>query len=399
MKPYPVHPAAEIFPLLAGPELRALADDIRVNGLRQKLILYRGQLLDGRNRLAACKIAKVDPLYVGAADDIDPLAYVVSVNLRRRHLDESQRAMAAARCKVLFEEAARGRQHKGARADPHEAGKASTKAAELLNVSPRGVESATKVQRGGAPELVEAVDSGKVAVSTAADLAELPRARQREIVASADPRVILDAAKGIRAERTKARRAERTDKLAGIARGNGPLLTETHYPVIYADPPWKYDAGTTDPSREIANQYPPMELDAIKAMEVGKLATPAAVLFLWAVNPLLPEALEVMRAWGFEYRSNWAWDKEIAGMGVWGFGQHELLLIGVRGDMPTAPENTRPPSVIRARRGEHSAKPAEAAERIERMFPTLPKIELFCRTPRPGWSAWGNQSGGRLGVG
>ena len=97
-------------------------------------------------------------------------------------------------------------------------------------------------------------------------------------------------------------------------------------------------------------------------------------------------------AWGFEYVSNLVWVKDKIGLGYWVRNQHELLIIGRRGDMPTPSPANRPPSVINAPRREHSRKPDEAYEVIERMYPELPKIELFARGRREGWAAWGNQA-------
>ena len=122
------------------------------------------------------------------------------------------------------------------------------------------------------------------------------------------------------------------------------------------------------------------------------MATGDAVLFLWATAPLLPEALEAMSAWGFAYKTGAMWDKVKIGMGYWFRGQHEHLLLGVRGDPPKPAASVRASSVIRSARGEHSAKPVEVYELIESYYPSLAKLELFSRSPREGWSAWGNQA-------
>ena len=121
-------------------------------------------------------------------------------------------------------------------------------------------------------------------------------------------------------------------------------------------------------------------------------ATPDAVLFMWATSPNLQQAFDVLAAWGFEYVTSLAWVKDKIGLGYWVRGQHELLLIARRGSMPAPLPADRPPSVINAARREHSRKPDEAYELIERMYPGLPKLELFARGQREGWIAWGNQA-------
>jgi N6-adenosine-specific RNA methylase IME4 len=134
-----------------------------------------------------------------------------------------------------------------------------------------------------------------------------------------------------------------------------------------------------------------MTTERICALPVPSLATPDAVLFLWAPAPLLNDALNVMAAWGFGYTTNMVWVKDKIGVGHWVRNQHELLLIGRRGEFPTPEPANRPCSVIEAPRREHRRKPDEAYELIERMYSELPKIELFARHARAGWAAWGNE--------
>ena len=127
-------------------------------------------------------------------------------------------------------------------------------------------------------------------------------------------------------------------------------------------------------------------------LDVASIAAPDSMLFLWATAPMLPEALEVMAAWRFEYRTNFVWAKDRAGTGYWNRNQHELLLVGVRGDVPAPAPGSQWSSLIPAPVGEHSCKPDEARRMIEAYYPTLPKIELFARgEARPGWAAWGNE--------
>ena len=137
-----------------------------------------------------------------------------------------------------------------------------------------------------------------------------------------------------------------------------------------------------------------MSLDEIKALPVGKLATDAAILYLWATSPKLEESMQVMNAGGFSYRSCAVWDKEIMGMGYWFRQQTELLLVGIRGAMPSPEPASRVSSLITSRRGKHSQKPDCVYRMIETMYPDLSRIELFSRQQRPGWSAFGNQCSG-----
>lgn len=160
------------------------------------------------------------------------------------------------------------------------------------------------------------------------------------------------------------------------------------YAVIYADPPWRYDFSKSD-SREIENQYPTMTVEEICALKVPSADN--AVLYLWATAPKLLEALAVMKAWGFSYKTQAVWDKEIMGMGYWFRGQHELLLVGTKGKFSPPAQELRVSSVIRERRSKHSKKPGLVRDMIAGWFQEYPKVELFARQTTPGWAVWGNE--------
>lgn len=191
---------------------------------------------------------------------------------------------------------------------------------------------------------------------------------------------------------TTARKVRRTEKVEKInARGNQALETSKRYNVILADPPWRY-RNVISESRRIENQYPTMAIEDIKKLPIHDIAARDAVLFLWATSPGLEEALSVLNAWEFSYRSSAVWVKPSIGPGHWFRSQHELLLLGARGDIPVPAPDVRPASVIHAPRGKHSEKPAAAYEMIERAYPEFfSRIELFARGSRAGWVAWGNE--------
>lgn len=387
------HPLANLFPLIEGQDFADLVADVKANGLHQPVITYEGQILDGRNRYRACVAAGVEPRFEAYEGD-DALRFVVSLNLRRRHLSESQRSVVAAKIANM----ARGGDRKSdqtanLRFDPSLpiTPVSVATAADMLNVSGRSVENARAVIAHGVPELVERVEAGEVSVSAAADVARLPEAEQRDVLSTGDKSILLNAAKKVRAEREVTRRTERIEKIAEIAKGNAPLAVAAKFPVIYADPPWRYEHAISN-SREIENHYPTMSLDEICAMPVRDIVTDDAILYMWATAPKLAECMQVLTAWGFDYRTNFVWVKDKIGMGYHARSQHEILLVAKRGNIPPPAVADRVSSVVMAERGEHSAKPAVFYELIESFYPTLPKIELFCRSPREGWAVWGNQS-------
>ena len=196
------HRAAEIFPKMAGADFEALVDDIRQHGQREPIVVHDGLILDGRNRYQACLQLGIEPLIAEWDGAGTSEAFVISMNLRRRHLTQGQRAMIANRL---------------ANMPAHRPGKSANLrtsqecAAKTLKVSPRSVQHAAVVQEKAAPELVGAVDRGDIPVSAAAQLVNLPKARQREIATAPGKLAARLAAKSARRVLTaKTRRAHGT---------------------------------------------------------------------------------------------------------------------------------------------------------------------------------------------
>lgn len=405
------HPLANLFPMIEGPERVAFRQSIRDKGLRVKIVMHEGMILDGRNRyreLLGLQVIEHGTDWTASpyfrafgseeTDGDDPLAFVLDLNLDRRHLNESQRASVAARMATM---------KRGERTDLKDGTSlgdglektSRAEAAERLNVSERSVNSAKHVQESGSAELIDAVDQGVLPVSVAEQLLTLPVAEQTRLVMEETPAVIRNAAK-------KAKRADKEVKLAAKQKA----LPNKRYGVIYVDPAWRFEPRNreTGLDRAADNHYPTMTTEEIIALPVGDIAAPDCAMFMWATVPMLTDALKTMAAWGFAYKSHQIWDKtpwdgdgvnnEIAGrqgQGFWSRVNHELLLIGTRGS-PTCPapgENM--PSVYREVATDHSAKPEYYARMIEGYYPNLPKIELNARDKREGWDVWGNESEGK----
>ena len=186
-------------------------------------------------------------------------------------------------------------------------------------------------------------------------------------------------------------RAQKIERVIEISKSNAPLSGIPKCAVIYCDPPWEYEHVKTE-NRAIENHYPTMKLQDIKSMDINSISLDDSVMFMWATSPKLSEAMDVIKSWGFNYRTCAVWDKGIIGMGYYFRQQHELLLVATKGSLPVPEPANRPSSVFNEKRGEHSAKPKAFYSIIESMYPELPKVELFCRSPVDGWFVWGNQS-------
>ena len=185
----------------------------------------------------------------------------------------------------------------------------------------------------------------------------------------------------------------RSDKERELA-ANQKALPDKKYGVIYADPEWRFEVYSrkTGMDRAADNHYPTSTTDDICARPVQDIAADDCALFLCATAPMLPDALRVMEAWGFKYKSHLIWRKPHVGTGYWFRNGHELLLVGTRGKIPAPAPGTQFDSIINAPTAEHSEKPDRFYEIIEAYFPNLPKIELNARRGREGWDSWGNEA-------
>lgn len=337
----------------------ALVDDIGKRGIVEPLeIISEGVVLNGRERLATARALKLAELPVRVVEPADEVEHIILAALQRRHLTASQRAALALELDRYRElrESAKERQLQNLGKAPTEGevlpprGKTRDQVARWAGVSPRTVQDAATVQQHD-QELFARIKAGELAADLAA---------------------------------RKVRRALRDAQL-----GDTPPLPEGPFDLIYADPPWQL--GNPDGVNAPENHYPTMPLREIKDLQPP--TSDNAVLFLWAVNCLLPEALQVIEAWGFTYKTNLVWVKPGIGLGYWTRNRHELLLFATRGQIDLPEPKQRPDSVVEANRARHSQKPNLVYELIETAYPHLSKLELFARgKPRPGWQTWGNQA-------
>lgn len=451
--PLKFHPVADLFPMISDKELDDLGDDIKANGQVETVKLHRGMILDGRNRYTACarkNLGVRTELFEGT--DREALNWAISKNLKRRHMNESQRAMVAARLATLklganqHSAAPIGAGSAGGTADllrevapapEPEPAISQTEAAEMMTASRRSVQRAAKVIEAAAPEVVNAVDTGKISVAAAVDIAALPVAEQRAIIAKADPKAVKQVAKDNRAEKAKAGRERRLDNMRKV--DATPLLDGGEkIGVFYVDIPrefesWSAETGA-DKNPEMHYRVERLRFLADLRGKILSRALPNSVMIMWAWANSLQDQLDLLAEWGFasvrrrdenglmlrdasgeilppvgegRYRSHQVWVKRAAtgilnrGMGFWFIDCHELMLIGCRGDVPAPLQGTQAMSVIEALIGAHSEKPNEIIrDQIDHYFPGVRKLELFGRVPdmaafrarHPDWDVIGNDS-------
>lgn len=374
----------QLLPPLSDEERAALERSIVEHGVLVPVEYdEHGEILDGHHRVAICEsLGLVDwPRFVRKGlSETEKRALSRELNFARRHLTTAQK-------RALIADQLRDTPTISSRA-----------IAAMLGVSDKTVAKVRQelVATAEIPQLEETVGAdGKARPVTRKTIrtAFLPEPENR--------RELMGVAREIRARQQSERHAVRLTHMAMVAEKgqvSAPGKVERLYPVILADPPWRFGVRSEETGREKSpeNHYPTMATEEITGLlaQLGGVAAKDAVLFLWATNPMLLDALGTMQAWGFTYKSHWIWDKEVAGTGYWGRDRHELLLIGMRGDAAAPLPGSQPETVHRERKGRHSAKPDFYAKTIERLYPGIPRIELFARSARPGWDVWGFEAGG-----
>jgi N6-adenosine-specific RNA methylase IME4/ParB-like chromosome segregation protein Spo0J len=352
------HPETARVPALAGAEWDALLADIGRRGIvvpldvNDELVLF-----DGRQRLRAALELRLPEVFVRFVAPTDPVEFIVKAALQRRDLNPSRKAALMLELAQYEDELddARARSRANLKHGRSEVatlpprGKTRDRLASSCGASARVVQDVATVHRHD-PQLFERIKTGELSSAVAA------RKVRRRLIADSLPDVGVPP--------------------------DGP------FELIYADPPWQL--GNPDSEHAPEQHYATQSMELIKVMRIP--AAENAVLFRWAVNSMLPQALEVMEAWGFTYKTHLVWVKPSIKLGVYFRNQHELLLFGRKGNYPVPDPEDRVTSVIEAPAGRHSAKPARAYELIERSYPRASKLELYARgKSRPGWAAWGNE--------
>jgi N6-adenosine-specific RNA methylase IME4 len=387
------HSVANLFPMMNNDEYAALVADIHQHGQREPIWLLDGQIIDGRNRWQACRDLGIQPItrnYTGATDTASLIAFVVSLNLKRRHLNSGQLAIVALDIeKTLAQANPPGRpsgEEMCQRIDTFTAplGRNAEQAAAIVGTNRQYVSDAKNIAQQ-APDLLNEVRTGAITLPEAKKLVSLPEEDRAAVLGKVATGEAKNVNKALAELRLENKRAVAMRQPSGV------------YNVLYADPPWEYD--NTGVHGAADHHYPTMPLDDISSLLDDQRIAVAdnAVLFLWATNPFLQDAFYVINSWGFEYKTNMAWiktDLVKPGSGFYVRGRHELLLICTRGSFTPLDAHISPPigSVISAPVGDHSSKPDDFYTVIERLYPGCNYLELFARRQRDGWEGWGYDS-------
>lgn len=366
------HKYADIFPMIDDNELEILKDDIKENGLLEPIILFEDKILDGRNRYKACKELNIEPKFE-IYDGDKPLEYVISLNLKRRHLTQSQRGVIALEVLPLLEQEAEKRRRElisksrssetvvNLPPSQKKENKSSFQAGKLFGVGEKYVREAKRLKERS-PELLEEVKKGNKNFSEIKNEERIENIkRQREEI-----------------------RKEVMQKPTGL------------YDVIVIDPPWRYDG---DIFKELDECLPPYDCDGYRGTapyptmsleEIKNIKLPIkddCVLWLWTTNLFLLEMKPLLEHWGFTIKSVLTWDKDMIGTGRWLRSQTEHCILAIKGK-PFF-NNTKWSTLIREKRTEHSVKPNIFYKMVDEICEGR-KLDYFARKKRDGWDVYGN---------
>lgn len=375
------HPIAEIFPFIEGEELFALVEDIKVHGVREAIWLYEGKVLDGRNRyIAAQKAGVTFETRTFEGTPLEAIAHVWSLNRTRRHMTPSQAAIADAKRNKMTDAYAPVRE--AAKARQAEAG---------------GDRRSEKYQKPLVEQIPQAIPRAEPKTR---DIRAKSAGTNAKYIDFADklinerPELVADIESG-KKTMSQVQREIRQEELAAKA----PPPPTGKYRVIYADPPWKYN-DTMQISRDGLGEnygpaeahYPPMTIPELCALPVRDLSEANAVLFLWTTSPLLEDTFQIIKAWGFKYKTSFIWDKVKHNMGHYNSVRHEFLLVCTKGSCTPDVKKLFDSVQSIERSDKHSQKPSEFREIIDTIYPNGPRIELFAREASSGWNVWGNEA-------
>lgn len=332
-------------------EYAALRDDIKTNGQLEPIWTLRGEIIDGRHRYRACQELGIDPTTREWRGTGSVVNFVISENLRRRHLTASQRAAIAVDMLPLLEAEAEQRRNLGKKIDQGQAGRSREQAADLVGTNQQYVADAKRLA-AAEPDLFQQVKDGEKTIG------EAKREENKR------HRVAIQA--------------HRAAEPTGL------------YQTLVVDPPWPMEKIERDARpAQVGFDYPAMTEDELAAFPIPDWAEVDAHLYLWTTHKHLPMALRLATAWGFRYECLLTWVKNVGFTPYSWMRSTEHVLFCRRGNLELLQLGLR--LDFNAKVVGHSVKPDAFYELVERASPG-PRIDVFARKQRQGWDIYGNEA-------
>ena len=364
-----------LIPPLTSEEFKQLEHNILEEGIRDPLVTWNGILVDGHNRYRIATEYDIDFVTVEKefADMNAVKEWMINNQFGRRNLPAYERGKLALRLKDIYSQKAK--ETKAEKVSHYrqtgEVLQISVKPdtqrdlAKVANVSHDTINKIEKIEAKASDEVKQKLSIGTMSIN--------------------------EAYKEIKKEEKKVERVELIQKqIEDIEEGLLPDLVGL-FDVVSVDPPWPYEGESKNITsfdsvgRRVANPYPEMSIEQIKAIELPLMEN--AVVLLWTTHKFLPDAFEILKEWNLDYKATLVWNKEKIGMGAWFRMQCEFCLVGVKGKPYW--ENTAYRDIIIESRREHSRKPDSFFEMIEKITMGN-RLEYFSREKREGWKVFGN---------
>jgi len=357
-----------LMPRLTREEYESLEKSLCAEGCRDSLVVWKGKniVVDGINRYEICRKYgipfKVVEKKFGSTDEAK--LWIIQTQLGRRNLTYYAKGTLGLELASLKASEAKQRQREHGGTAPGKSRALSSNLTEVLPLDTRKEAAKIAGVSEGTLHMVKVINEK----ATEQEKAQLSNPNSRVTIHKVYGRI-------------------RRDEL----KTETPAFPAGKFAFIYADPPWTFEFVESE-NRTVQNHYATMSLEELMLLPVPTIAQNDCVLMMWAPACKVDEAMQLMKAWGFTYRTCAVWVKDKVGLGHWFRTQHEMLLLAIKGNPPTPPPEKRFSSVINAPRPQqHSEKPDKVYKLIEQMYPRFEKIELFARQARKGWIGWGNQ--------
>lgn len=362
-----------LIPPLTTEEYKQLEENILRNGIHDSIKTWDGIIIDGHNRWDIINKNQIkDWSNTNLKEKLptreDVKIWIINNQLGRRNINTYQRGVLALKLQEILKVKGKENKKKAGSKSPDltedfqisEKVNSAKEASDKFNVSHDTLNKIKHIEEKASPEVKEKLSKGEITVNKA--FTDIKKEEKREEIAN--------------------KKMDRIPDCIDI------YNTKNKYKIIYADPPWSYNNNTT--GTQPKDHYKLMNLKDICDMPIKTISEENAVLFLWVVVPQIEEALQVIKSWGFKYKTHFIWDKIKHNMGHYSSVRHELLFICTKGSC--MPEYCKLfDSVYSEERTEHSKKPEYFRDIINILYPNGNRIELFARCKMKGWDFYGNE--------
>ena len=382
-----------LIPPLSTEEYTQLEENLLENGIREAISIWGDTIIDGHNRYAIATAHNLPYTTVSYefANEDDVKLWIFKNQIGRRNLPPVERVKLALILKPVIAEKAKEQQiRKSANSVPQKSAEQTSDSVLQIstkqNVIEDSVNSVPQISAEQTP-----IETRKV-IADMAGVSHDTVSKVEKILDAGTPEILEKLKRGdisINKAYQETKLQERKNNTISSVQASPLLNLPSKYSVIYAGCPFESEFLESG-DKPTDTPCPVMNINELKKLEIP--SEEDAVLLMWSSSPFLEKSLQVMNAWGFKYKTNMIWDKQLITTGQWLYGQHEILLIGIKGKFSLPTEDVNIPSVYREKQDKHSVKPMYFYEQIERMFPGEKYLALFAHKKQSDlWETWGNQ--------